>query len=137
MSGKKVILLVIGSTLLIVLGGPYLVGEVILRPGARERGHLLACQTALIRLQRCLETYAREHEGHFPPDWEALQPYIQALDPEHPRQLCPAAGTPTYRRGYQVSPDQRSCTVVCRGQNHPGVPADFPRWSTREGLQER
>jgi hypothetical protein len=108
-----------------------------LRPGDRERGQLLACQAALIRIQRGLEMYAREHDKQFPPDWTALEPYLQALDPEHPRQLCPVARQETYKAGYQVSADFKSCTVVCQGQNHPGVPSDHPRWSSQQGLQER
>ena len=59
------------------------------------------------------------------------------LDPEHPQELCPAARAETYRSGYEVTSDRSRCTVVCKGQNHPGVPADFPRWSSQEGLQER
>lgn len=136
-SGKKAVLLAVAFAALLVLSGPYVVGKLILKPGAREQGQLLACQTTLIRIQRSLEMYAREHDGRFPPHWSDVEPYLQAMDPEHPVERCPASGQETYRRGYEVSSDQLRCTVVCRGKNHPNAPEDFPRWSSQGGLQER
>jgi hypothetical protein len=136
-SGKKAIVIAVGFAALLVFGGHYLVGNVILKPGARESGQLLACQATLIRIQRGIEMYAREHDKKYPPHWSDLEPYLQALDPEHPREICSAAGRETYRLGYRCAPDQSACTVVCTGQNHPGVPPDFPRWSSQEGLRER
>lgn len=137
MSGKKAVLLAAAFAALLVLCGPYVVGTLILKPGARESGQLLACQATLIRIQRCLEMYAREHEKQFPATWTDLEPYIQALDPEHVRERCAATGQETYRAGYTVSPDRLRCTVVCKGKNHPAAPEDFPRWSSEHGLQER
>lgn len=116
---------IVALALGLALVGPWVVSQVILRPGAREQGQFLSCQSQLRKIRRALEV-CREKEGRYPMHFYQLEGYTTWLDPENPRPRCPAAVGHSYRAGYQVASDGLRCTVVCKGQNHPGVAPDTP-----------
>jgi hypothetical protein len=102
-------------------------------PSAQET--LRSCKANLMAEAMAAEIYANDYAGRYPHElWElASRNYLAALP------SCPAAGTDTYQDGYSSASNPSAFTVRCQGANHldAGVPADFPMYTSTQGLVER
>ena len=89
----------------------------------RSSGSVSGCKVNLRLLGDALDSYARDHQGQYPPKLSELEvSYVK----EFPH--CPQAGVDTYRDGYQPSPDGRHFQLCCRGEHHrdAGLGPDQP-----------
>ncbi|MBN9417137.1 MAG: hypothetical protein J0I12_16960 [Candidatus Eremiobacteraeota bacterium] len=103
----------------------------------RAQGQLIGCKVNCKNLATALDMYATDNKGRYPVRIHQLirGKYLK----EFP--ICPAAGSDTYRKSYQIqrSPDRFS--FLCQGNNHPKAYAgfsppfdNFPQYSSEMGL---
>jgi hypothetical protein len=99
---------------------------------ARSQGEATACKSNLKNIGTALEMYSTDNAGRFPEHLSALSPnYLRAMP------TCPAASSDTYSDGYAVSGS--NYTVICGGAHHTavGYSANYPQYSSTQGLRER
>lgn len=96
-----------------------------------------ACAQELRRVGTALQLYSETGVAEAPESLEVLIPfYFEAL-PECPTAKAEGGANP-YPAGYEGQ--GRAFTVVCKGHHHGGpggAPADFPRFTSAEGLVPR
>lgn len=98
------------------------------------KGLVIGCKSNLKNIGTALEMYSTDNAGRFPKSLSPLTPNYLKLWP-----TCPAAGSDTYSDGFQSSSHPDAYTVVCGGSNHTraGMSANFPQYTSTEGLIER
>lgn len=99
---------------------------------ARAQGQLTSCKSNLKNQATALEMYSTDHEGTYPAGLAELTPNYLKVIPN-----CPAAKRPTY--SYQVHAEPSAFTLFCQGSHHQkaNTPADYPQYSSLQGLVER
>lgn len=99
---------------------------------ARSQGQLTACKSNLKNIGTALEMYSTDYAGLYPESLDKLTPNYLIHIP-----TCPSVGSVTYVAKIQAQPDLY--TVICSGHNHQGAgaPADYPQYTSIEGLRER
>lgn len=96
-----------------------------------------ACAQEVRRVGTALQLYAESGSAEAPESLEVLIPFYFETLPECPKAKAEGAGNP-YPAGYEG--EGRAFTVVCKGHHHGGpggAPADFPRFTSAEGLVPR
>jgi len=97
-----------------------------------EERQAVSCQINLGTLERALEQYSIDNEGHYPVDLERLTPkYLKTLP------TCPATGECTYAAGYKTAYDPDAFTVRCfdcRNVVGSRQPPNFPGYGSEDGL---
>ncbi|MCA9792250.1 MAG: hypothetical protein KC910_10665 [Candidatus Eremiobacteraeota bacterium] len=91
------------------------------------QGELAGCRANLEHLAQALEAFHRDR-GNYPASLdELLDGYLKAV-PD-----CPAAGTETYRAGYQLEGD--GFVLACHGHHHGNsqLGPDYPQYSSKLG----
>ena len=93
---------------------------------------LSGCRANLTNLVTALELYAADHRGGYPESLQSLVPrYVRAI-PD-----CPGARKDTYSRGFQLSQQSLTYTLMCRGCHHhrSGLHhPNFPQYSSEQGF---
>lgn len=96
----------------------------------RAKGQFTQCQSNARNIATALEMYYTDH-GKFPDS-------LSRLSPEYMRSVpkCAAANMDTYSDSYVTNDDRTANFFFCKGEYHKdmGVPANFPRNDSREGL---
>jgi hypothetical protein len=98
-----------------------------------DPGKLTNCKSNLKNIGVALEMYATDSQGRFPTRLGQLTPNYLRVIPN-----CPAGEKDTYSAAYVSS--GAAFTLFCQGHHHQkaGVnKPDYPRFSSRAGLQER
>ena len=109
----------------------------------KETSRLRVCERNLENISLALEMYAKDNEGQYPPNADEMADY---LVPKYLKAMptCPSSG-----QGYsfEVGEDAPSNEaglktyyfVYCKGLNHisADLPADYPRYSSDQGLTVR
>jgi hypothetical protein len=92
---------------------------------------LRGCVSNVKNLATALEMYSTDNSGRYPT-------LLSQLTPDYLRTIptCPSAGLDTYSAGYTVVARPDGYTVECSGHHHgdEGLPADFPRYTSTEGI---
>lgn len=101
---------------------------------ARTQGTLTGCKSNLKNMGTALEMYSTDYAGRFPVSLSSLTPDYLRMIP-----TCPAARSDTYSAGFQSASNPDAFTVYCGGSNHgsAGIPADFPQYSSTQGVLDR
>lgn len=78
--------------------------------------------------------YASDHKGAYPAALAGLTPNYLKVIPN-----CPSAKRDSYSASYEVQAEPDGFTLFCQGNNHQKAhtPADYPKYSSLEGLIER
>lgn len=94
---------------------------------ARAQGQLTACRSNLREIGTALNFYGMDNQGRYPPELHV--PGLLRVIPS-----CPACGSNTYAQGFTSS--AKAYTVVCTGLNHEaaGQGANFPQYTSAQGL---
>ena len=105
--------------------------------------HLSGCTGNLRRISTALEMYSVNWSGRFPPDPDNIGGYLVPNYLES-MPICPSSER-TY--SFEIGPDTPSNElgnpnyyfIFCPGENHSRAdcPADYPRYSSQEGLTLR
>lgn len=107
-------------------------------PEFRRVGELRGCQENLKEIATALEMHSTDHGGRFPGgpgDYRPGPGDLRRLLGQYLKRIptCPAAGRDTYSDGYTQTADPDAYEICCKGQSHPGLPADFPRYNSTVG----
>ena len=114
----------------LMLGGILLVfafGQNIVK--ARSASTYHHCKGNLKSIADALSLYRADWDEKYPASEDQLVPkYLKSIP------VCPETGEPTYK--FELQP--KSFLVYCRSHNHQGagIPANYPQFSTAEGLVE-
>ena len=102
--------------------------------GSGNQGHLGSCKANLEALASALESYAKEHQGHYPKNLTQLAPHYIAKIPS-----CVAGRRETYSPGYRSCANPDSYVILCGGHNHEheGVGINQPGYSRDGGFSVR
>jgi prepilin-type N-terminal cleavage/methylation domain-containing protein len=98
---------------------------------ARWQGQMTACISNLKNVATGLEMYSTDNNFRYPSTLSVLVPnYLKAVP------SCPSAGADTYTAGYASVSNPDTYTIVCSGNNHPGLGQDvnYPQYSSLSGL---
>lgn len=122
--------------LMIVIAIVAILASILLPSFVRTRAmtQLTGCKSNLKNIATALEAYSADHGGHYPPALAGITPnYIKTIPP------CPAASSDTYSSSYTSSLNPDVYQFFCEGTVHDAlsVPADYPRWDSGSGLDER
>ena len=105
-----------------------------------NQDNLSGCGANLRQLGSVLDTWAMDHQGHYPERLEELVPnYVK----DEKLLVCPAAGVNTYFAGYKrtigVAGAPDTYVICCSGANHgrQDLAPDFPQFSSDGGLRVR
>lgn len=106
---------------------------------------MTACKSNLKNLATALEMYAADNFALGGPtgiEKRSLYPHsLGALTPNYLKIIpnCPSAGKDSYSSTYQRAEHPEAFTVRCAGKNHAeaNTPADYPQYSSYQGLVER
>lgn len=101
----------------------------------RHRGQGTACKSNLKNLGTALEMYSTDNGGRYPRSLHAVTPNYLRRVPS-----CPSVGRDTYSTAYTASSlHGDEYTMVCEGWNHRGIgySANYPQYTSRQGLMER
>lgn len=117
----------------VIFGGG--VAAAILVPNfirARGQGQLTACKSNQKNIATACEMWSTDNNGRYPKNLDQLTPNYLKYIPE-----CPKAGKPTYNFTSTTAPD--GYALFCEGSHHAdvGIPADYPKYNSVEGLIER
>ena len=102
----------------------------VLSPALR----VLSCKSNLKNLGTALEMWSTDNRGNFPAHLGQVAPnYVRAIP------TCPAAQRDTYSASYRMRANPNYYAFFCQGANHTseGYPANFPRYTSDRGLQDR
>ncbi len=101
---------------------------------ARAQGQLTSCKSNLKNMATALEMYSTDNVGVYPTTGNLanLTPNYLKIIPN-----CPSAQANTYVYSANTNPDAFS--LNCGGLNHSAAntPADYPQYSSYQGLLER
>jgi len=102
----------------------------IVRPPANEaKGNLYNCVMSMRAIGKALEIYAAKSDGKYPYVLNARQLFP---NDSFAGFICPATKRPYC---YSVKNEGKSCLLLCKGDNHPGLcPPDYPRYAPETGL---
>lgn len=96
--------------------------------GERE---MVGCKSNLKNLGTACEMWSTDNQGRYPARPEQLLPnYLRRIP------TCPVAGKDTYSEGYRSATGPDAYSWVCQGNHHAwaGVPDDYPRYNSAQGL---
>lgn len=111
------------------LGAPLLIPNFI---KARGQGQLTACKSNQKNLATALEMWSTDHSGHYPERLSEVVPdYLRSLP------TCPSAGKDTYSQSYSVGTSPDRFQFFCQGHHHPSTDANYPQYTSEQGLIER
>lgn len=95
---------------------------------------MTSCKSNLKNTATALEMYSSDNTGLYPSGLGLLTPNYLKVVPN-----CPSAQQDTYSGKYQSVADPDAFTLYCAGTNHSkaNTPADYPQYSSFQGLIER
>ncbi|MGE0495629.1 MAG: type II secretion system protein [Vulcanimicrobiota bacterium] len=101
---------------------------------AKSNSQLTACKSNLKNIATAVEVYSTENGARFPLGLNNLTPNFLKTIP-----TCPAIASNSYEASYVSHSVPDIYTVMCEGNNHLTlqIPANYPQWSSVQGLIER